>query len=127
MMAAVLQEEDKLMEIVQLVGSDALPEREQLTLEVARLMREFVLQQNAFHEVDSFCELEKSYLLMKTISHYRNMATQALEAGIRVHDIINVQAKNKIGEVRFDKDHKKILGEITKEIDQEFAKLKAGK
>src|SRR3989344_4164388 len=69
-----LQEEEKLMEIVQLVGSDSLPEKEQLTLEVARMIREFLLQQNAFNEVDTFCSLEKSYLLIKTILHFADLA-----------------------------------------------------
>ncbi len=54
---AILQEESELQEIVQLVGSDALPEDQQLTLEVARLLREFYLQQNAFHDVDTYCKL----------------------------------------------------------------------
>ena len=49
----VLSEEAKLQEIVQLVGSDALPEDQQLTLEVARMLREYFLQQNAFHDVDT--------------------------------------------------------------------------
>ncbi|MEC8938432.1 MAG: V-type ATP synthase subunit A, partial [Candidatus Thermoplasmatota archaeon] len=49
--SALLQVEAELQEIVQLVGSDALPIDQQLTLEVARMIREFFLQQNAFHDV----------------------------------------------------------------------------
>ena len=57
---SILQEEEKLLEIVQLVGSDALPERQQITLAVARLIREVLLQQNAFHDVDTYCSLSSS-------------------------------------------------------------------
>ncbi|MEM3206742.1 MAG: V-type ATP synthase subunit A, partial [Halobacteria archaeon] len=53
-MMSTLQREAELQEIVQLVGSDALPEDQQLTLEVARMLREFYLQQSAFHEVDAY-------------------------------------------------------------------------
>ena len=78
-MMGILQEEEKLMEIVQLVGSDSLPDKQQLTLEVARMIREFLLQQNAFHEIDTYCTLDKSYLIMKTVLHFNTLAKAALE------------------------------------------------
>ena len=121
----LLQEEDKLMEIVQLVGSDSLPEREQLTLEVARMVREFLLQQNAFHEVDTFCSLEKSYLLIKTILHYADLAVQSLDAGVRIKSLLAVQAKDKIPTVKFEKDYKGLLLGIQKEMDTAFGQLMA--
>ncbi len=77
----ILQEEEKLQEIVQLVGSDSLPQREQLTLNVARIIRESFLQQNAFHEVDTYSELEKSYLLLKIILKYSTLAAGSLAQG----------------------------------------------
>ena len=55
----VLQKEAELQEIVQLVGSDALPENEQITIEVARMIRELFLQQNGFDPVDTYCDLDK--------------------------------------------------------------------
>ncbi len=57
----VLQKEAELQEIVQLVGSDALPESEQVTIEVARMIREIFLQQNAYDAVDTFCDMKKQY------------------------------------------------------------------
>lgn len=121
----VLQEEEKLMEIVQLVGSDSLPEKEQLTLEVARMIREFLLQQNAFHEVDTFCSLEKSYLLIKTILHFADLAAQSLDAGVRIKQILGVQAKDKIPTVKFEKNYKELLLGIQKELDTAFGRLVA--
>ncbi len=121
----ILQEEEKLQEIVQLVGSDALPEREQLTLEVARMIREFFLQQNAFHDVDTYCPLEKSYILLKTILHYRDVSRSALESGIPFGRISATKSKNRLANVKFEKDYKKILSEITKEMDAEFKGMKA--
>lgn len=121
----ILQEEEKLQEIVQLVGSDALPEREQLTLEVARMIREFFLQQNAFHDVDTYCPLEKSYILLKTILHYRDVSRSALESGIPFGRISATKSKNRLANVKFEKDYKKILSEITKEMDAEFRGMKA--
>ncbi|MBD3314120.1 ATP synthase subunit A [Candidatus Woesearchaeota archaeon] len=120
---SILQEEEKLMEIVQLVGSDALPEREQLTLEIARMLREYLLQQNAFHDVDTFCSLQKSYLLMKTILHFADLAAAALEKGARVKDILELKSKDKIADAKFVKDHEKLLDDIQKQMNAEFDKV----
>jgi len=119
-MMKTLQEEEKLMEIVQLVGSDSLPDRQQISLEVARLIREFLLQQNAYHEIDTFCDLKKSYALMKIISHFAMLANTALDSGARVKDILGTAAKDRIGEAKFTKDHEKLLGEVRKDMDAEF-------
>lgn len=119
----ILQEEEKLLEIVQLVGSDSLPERQQLTLEVARMIREFILQQNAFHEVDTFCELKKSYLLMKTILHYGSLANASLDQGMRVKQLLSIKSKDRIAEAKFEKNYEKLLKDIQKEMDTEFNKL----
>jgi V/A-type H+-transporting ATPase subunit A len=119
----ILQEEDKLMEIVQLVGSDALPEKEQLTLEIARMIREFLLQQNAYHDVDTYCPLKKSHMLMKTILHYADLATAALEQGVRIKELLAVKSKDKIADAKFEKDYEKLLKGIQKEMGAEFGKL----
>ncbi len=120
---SILQEEEKLLEIVQLVGSDALPERQQLTLEVARMLREFFLQQNAFHEVDTYCELDKIKMIMKIILHYSKLANSSLDSGVRVQKILKMKSKDKITDVKFEKDYKKLLDNIQKNMDNEFNNL----
>jgi V/A-type H+-transporting ATPase subunit A len=112
-----------LLEIVQLVGSDALPDKEQLTLDVARLIREFVLQQNAYHEIDTYCTIEKSYHLMKLILKYNDIAQGALANGIRVKTILGMKTKDSIAEAKFTKDWKQLLASIEKDMEREFAQL----
>ncbi len=73
----VLQKESELQEIVQLVGSDALPESEQVTIEVARMIREIFLQQNAYDKVDTFCDMKKQYDMMKAIKLFADLAYAA--------------------------------------------------
>ena len=119
----ILQQEDKLLEIVQLVGSDALPEKEQLTLEVARLIREFILQQNAYHDIDTYCTIEKSYHLMKLILKYNDLAQSTLSRGVRVKTILALKTKDKISEAKFTKDWKELLASIEKELEREFAQV----
>src|SRR3989344_4025030 len=115
----ILQQEEKLLEIVQLVGSDALPEKEQLTLDAARLIREFLLQQNAYHEIDTFSSLQKTRLIMKTILQYYAQAQSALEHGVRVQKILDIKSKVEIGNAKFNKDFEGILNGAQKKIEAE--------
>ena len=121
--STILQEEEKLMEIVQLVGSDALPPKQQILLETARITREFFLQQNAFHDVDTYSPLEKTYMLMKTILLYYDTASKTLDAGARVQEIIAIPSKDKISDAKFEKDYKKLLAGLQKSIENELRKL----
>lgn len=122
-MMGILQEEEKLMEIVQLVGSDSLPDKQQLTLEVARMIREFLLQQNAFHDIDTYCTLDKSYLIMKTVLHFNTLAKAALEHGARMKDLLKMKSKDRIAEAKFTKEHEKLLAAVQKEMDAEFKQM----
>ena len=123
---AILQEEERLLEIVQLVGSDALPEKQQLTLEVARMLREFFLQQNAFHEVDTYCEPKKTYLLGETVLYFSKKAHTALDEGMAITTLLNLSSKEKIADVKFIKDYNTELNKIRLEMDREFNRLDKG-
>jgi len=78
---ALLQKESELQEIVQLVGPDALPDKERITLESTRMIREDFLQQNAYHEVDTYCSPTKQYQMLETILIFQEKAVAALERG----------------------------------------------
>jgi len=120
---AILQEEEKLLEIVQLVGSDALPEKQQLTLEVARMLREFFLQQNAFHEIDTYCPLKKTFQLGETILYFSKKAHEALEEGVAISTLLNMKSKERIADIKFIKDYEQELNKIRLEMDREFSKI----
>jgi len=120
----ILQEEEKLMEIVQLVGSDALPEKQQLLLETARMIRENFLQQNAYHEVDTYSALKKTYMLMKILLHYSVMANKALSQGVKIGALLKMKSKEKIALAKFEKDYEKLLTGIQREMDSEFHNLR---
>ncbi len=105
----VLQEEANLQEIVQLVGSDALPESQRLLLEVARLIREVFLQQYAYHPVDSYCSPQKQYDMLKGIKEVNDMFFKALEQGKLIDEIINVPGKEEFARAKFEEDYKTAL------------------
>ena len=112
----VLDEESELQEIVQLVGKDALPEDQQLTLEVARYIREGWLQQNAFHDVDTYCEPEKTYLMLTAIQHFNDEAFEALEAGVPVEEIVDVDAVARLNRMNTQEDYEAYIDELKDEI-----------
>jgi V/A-type H+-transporting ATPase subunit A len=116
----ILQKEAELQEIVQLIGSDALPEKEQLTLEVARAIREIFLQQHAGHDIDSYCSIEKQYKLLKTIIEYGNAAYKALESGALVSDILKMKSRDMLANVKFETDFDKYLKKAIAEMRKEF-------
>ncbi|HPP44633.1 MAG TPA: V-type ATP synthase subunit A, partial [Methanomassiliicoccaceae archaeon] len=78
----ILQRESELQEIVQLVGSDALPDEQKMTLEVARMIREIFLQQNAYHKVDTYCPLPRQYTMLKVIKKFADLSIRAVEGGV---------------------------------------------
>ena len=98
---AVLQEEAKLDEIVRLVGIDALSEKDRLKLEVAKSIREDYLQQNAFHEVDTYTSLNKQYKMLKLVLAFHGEGEKALNAGIYLKKILEIPARDKIARAKY--------------------------
>jgi V/A-type H+-transporting ATPase subunit A len=87
---ALLQREVELLEIVQLVGPDALAETERAILAVARMLREDFLQQSAYHPVDRFCPLNKAYWMLKAVLDFYHRTQAALEAGVSLEQVIGL-------------------------------------
>ena len=119
----VLQKEAELQEVVQLVGSDALPEEQKLTLEVARMIREIVLQQNAYHPVDTYCPMSRQYAVMKTIRHFSELANRAVEREVLVENIANMPLRTRFGKSKFEEAVDQELEDINREMDKAFEAL----
>ncbi|OJH49398.1 V/A-type H+-transporting ATPase subunit A [Methanohalophilus portucalensis FDF-1] len=119
----ILQEEAELQEIVQLVGSDALPEDQQLTLEIARMLREYFLQQNAFHPVDTFCPFDRQYKLLKSVSRFGEKAIDKMENGVPINKIMEMESKDELAKVKYEEDFDAALETIMTKMDEEFTKL----
>ncbi len=83
-MLSLLNEETSLQEIVKLIGADVLPDGQKLTLEIARVIRSGYLQQNAYHQNDTFVSLEKQLLMMRAIRHLSDATRALVDAGVPV-------------------------------------------
>ena len=124
---ALLQEEASLEEIVRLIGIDALSSQDRLKLEVAKSIREDYLQQNSFHEVDTYTSLEKQYRMLKLVILFKKEAERALEAGVYLNDILNLEVRDKVARAKYieEKDIKRtdeIAAEVKAAIDELISK-----
>ena len=119
--SGLLQIEAELQEIVQLVGSDALPVDQQLTLEVARMIREFFLQQNGFHDVDAYCDIHLQYSMSKAILSFQEAAKNAMAAGAQLNDVVNVPARTALMRGRFEKGYIDTIDDMVKSMVDDIA------
>jgi len=98
---ALLQEESKLMEIVKLIGSDILPDEQKLVLEIAKVIRQGFLQQNAFHEDDTYVPLKKQYLMMDLILKINEKSKKLVALGIPVSVIRKTEVYNDLIKMKY--------------------------
>ncbi|MEF8905006.1 MAG: ATP synthase subunit A [Haloarculaceae archaeon] len=121
-----LDEEGELQEIVQLVGKDALPEDQQLTLEVARYLREAWLQQNALHDVDRYCPPEKTYAILGAIETFNDEAFRALDAGVPVEEVQAIESAPRLNRIsttpndEYEAFVEEVEGQITEELREKY-------
>ena len=92
----LLQKEVELLEIVQLVGPDALPENEKLILEVSRMIREDFLQQSAYSDTDSYCPLEKRSWMLHVIHRFHEEAAKKMAQGATLRQVMGIPERVEI-------------------------------
>jgi V/A-type H+/Na+-transporting ATPase subunit A len=118
----LLQEEESLQEMVQLVGPDALQDQERLVIEIGRIIREDFLQQDAFHEHDAYCSMDKALGIMRMILSLYRKAEKALKKKVSIDDILKEPVMEKIARARFvaEDEFEDFLEEVLGEIDAAF-------
>ena len=120
----LLQEESSLQEIVRLVGRDSLSEEDQLKLEATKSLREDYLQQNAFHDIDTFCSLEKQNKMLKLVLQFYDLGMKALEKGVYLKDIEHMPIRENIARSKYiDEEELHKIDEIGVELNQEINRL----
>jgi V/A-type H+-transporting ATPase subunit A len=118
-----LQKEAELQEIVQLVGSDALPEEQRLTLEVARMIREFFLQQSAYHPVDTYSPLKRQFEYMSAIRKFSELAKKALALEVPLERIASLRCRADLGKLKFEESMDKDIATVAASMDKQFSEL----
>ena len=114
----ILVEENNLMEIVKLIGSDVLPDDQKLTIEVARVIRLGFLQQNAYHKDDTYVPLEKQFKMMETILLLHREARNAISKNIAISTIAETGLFEKVIKIKYNisNDNLSAFDELNSEI-----------
>ena len=119
---AILQKESELQEIIQLVGPDALPPKDRIVLEVARMLREDFLQQNAYHEIDTYCPSKKQYEMLRIMLKFYDLTTDAVEKGASSEKLKTLKCKENIARMgttsneTFEEEFGKLWSDMENEI-----------
>jgi V/A-type H+-transporting ATPase subunit A len=121
----ILQREDTLKEIVRLLGPEALPDEEKLVLEVARMIKIGILQQNSFDKIDTYCSPEKQVKLVKLMVKFFKEAQKALKAEVSLADIRAMPIIPQLLKAKFDipEDQLAKLADLDKALEEGFRKL----
>ncbi|KXB08519.1 hypothetical protein AKJ55_00850 [candidate division MSBL1 archaeon SCGC-AAA382M17] len=125
---SILQQEDELREIVQLVGPDALPDKDRAVLEAAKVIREDFLQQNALHEVDTFCSLDKQLKMFEISLKFYDKVVDAVKEGAPVEEVTKIPVRRKIARMKTtpEEKFKEEAPEIEKKIDSQVNEIIEG-
>ena len=113
----LLQEDNDLQEIVQLVGPDALPPAERITLEAARVLKEDYLQQNAFHDIDAFCSPRKQTTMLRNIFDLYDKMKELHDAGVELKEITDLDIFDRIARMKYEESEDE-LDNLNSEINK---------
>ncbi|WP_432406940.1 V-type ATP synthase subunit A [Wukongibacter sp. M2B1] len=118
----ILHKEDKLQEIVQLVGEDVLPDDQRLILEIARVIKTGFLQQNAFHKIDTYVPINKQYEMLKLINYLYERAYEGIKKGVPISQIKDKRIFSEVVKMKYtvSNDDFNRIKELREEIDSYY-------
>lgn len=134
----ILQDEEDLTEVVQLIGKDSLSEDQKLILDIAKIIKEDFLAQNAFSDYDFMCPLRKTIGMMKCMFVYFNNSMRAIKEGTgdqkKSWATILLKSKeefNDLSQMKFiipgtDNEMQKIFDEKLAKIEEKFKNIILG-
>lgn len=125
-MMALLSEDDKLNQIVQLVGEDVLPNDQRLLLEIAKVLKKGFLQQNAMHETDSYVPLKKQFEMLKVIDNLYVSANNAVKKQIGLAKIKNDDLFEEVIKMKYNipnEDYDVHFEDLNKKIKKYYSDL----
>lgn len=121
----ILQREDTLKEIVRLLGPEALPDEEKLVLEVARMIKIGILQQNSFDKVDTYCSPQKQLKQVRLMVQFYKNSQKALRDGVSLVDIRAMPVITSLLKAKFEVTDEEVskLDTMEQEMNDQFSKL----
>lgn len=125
-MMELLSEDEKLNQIVQLVGEDVLPNDQRILIEIAKVLKKGFLQQNAMHETDSYVPLNKQYEMLNIINTLYDNANMAVKQQIALIKIKNDDLFEEVIKMKYNipnENYDELFKELNKKIINYYADL----
>ena len=121
----LLKSEQKLEQIVRLIGPDALPPAQRLVLKVAEMLKNGFLQQNAFDDIDKYCSIEKQILILDLIMEYHRRADALVKRGALLTRVVNLPVCDELVRIKMQYANDQIdkIEEIRNRLDQQLGEL----
>ena len=121
----LLKEEEELREIVALIGAEILGDKQRSVFETAKMLKEYFLLQNAFHPVDAYCPIGKTYSMLRTLLRFYDKTKTAIDSGVSLVNILSLSVREKLSRLKTtpQEDFDRVNLEINREMDDQFEKL----
>lgn len=121
----LLSEDDNLQQIIKLVGEDVLPDDQKLIVRVASIIKIGYLQQNAFSDVDSFCEMKKQFEMLRLILLFYDRSNSLISKGVAISEVLDSKILNTLMRMKESIPNDKLdrLKEIEKTLEKFFDSL----
>jgi V/A-type H+-transporting ATPase subunit A len=123
---ALLKEEEDLREIVALIGAEILGDKQRSVFETAKMLKEYFLLQNAFHPVDAYCPIEKTYKMLRIFLKFYDKTKIAIDSGITLANILSLPIREKLSRLKTtpSEEFDTVYIEVDKEMNEQFENLK---
>lgn len=121
----LLKEEEELREIVALIGAEILGDKQRSVFETAKMLKEYFLLQNAFHPIDAYCPIEKTYKMLRTLLSFYDKTKTAIEIGVPLASILSMSVREKLSRLKTTsiEQFDRVNLEINREMNEQFEKL----
>ena len=123
----LLKEEEELKEIVALIGAEILGDKQRCVFEVAKMLKEYFLLQNAFHPVDVYCPIDKTYKMLRTLLKFYEKTKAAIDLAVPLTTMLSLPVREELSRLKNipTKEFDEANTRINKELDEQFEKLVA--
>jgi V/A-type H+-transporting ATPase subunit A len=121
----LLKEEEKLREVVSLVGAEILGDKQRAVFEAVKMLKEYFLLQSAFHPVDLYCPIRKTYLMLSLIIKFYEKARKAVNSGVPLANILSLRVREDLARMKIirNDEFEEVSVQINGKIDNEFAQI----
>ncbi|MCK5628475.1 V-type ATP synthase subunit A, partial [Candidatus Bathyarchaeota archaeon] len=122
---ALLKEEEELREIVALIGAEILGDKQRGIFEAAKILKEYFLLQNAYHPVDSYCPIDKTFKMLRLMLKFYEKMKKSIERGISLKDVLSLQVKEELSRLKNipTSEFEQKYHNLNSEMDLEFEGL----